>query len=82
MSDVLAILPMSTAFNGRSSSTLRRIKTYLRSCTSENTLNGLTVLISSVFNFSHLYLYKNLTQTVESILYKTAGKQIKLDSNL
>lgn len=41
---ILAVLPVSTASAERSFSTLRRLKTYLRSTTSENRLTGLALL--------------------------------------
>ena len=68
MSTVLTILSVSTTENERSSSMLRRLKTYLRSCT----LTGLTLR----------YLCRNLTPIVKSILDKMVGKQRKLDINL
>ncbi|XP_050511971.1 52 kDa repressor of the inhibitor of the protein kinase-like [Diabrotica virgifera virgifera] len=41
---ILAVLPVTTATNERSFSTLRRLKTYLRSTMSEDRLNGLASL--------------------------------------
>lgn len=41
---ILATLPVSTASNERSFSTLKRIKTYLRSTTGESRLNGLAMM--------------------------------------
>ena len=41
---LLATLPISTAENERSFSTMKRIKTYLRSTIGENRLNGLAMM--------------------------------------
>jgi hypothetical protein len=41
---LLATLPVSTATNERSFSTLKRLKTYLRNSTSESRLNGLALM--------------------------------------
>lgn len=69
---ILAILPVSTAENERSFSTLKRLKNYLRNSTSENRLNGLTLL----------HLYRDMTPTVETILTKMAEKPRRLNINL
>lgn len=42
--EVLCVLPVTSAEPERSFSTLRRLKTWLRSTTSEDRLNGLAVL--------------------------------------
>lgn len=41
---ILAILPVTTSTSERSFSTLKRIKTYLRTTMGENRLNGLALL--------------------------------------
>ncbi|XP_063600688.1 uncharacterized protein LOC134776865 [Penaeus indicus] len=41
---ILATLPVSTSSSERSSSTLRRLKTYLRNTTGQDRLNGLAIL--------------------------------------
>ena len=69
---ILAILPVSTAENKRSFSTLRRLKNYLRNSTSENRLNGLTLL----------HIYRDITPSVDSILNKLAEKPRKLNISL
>ena len=71
MSNVLAILPGSTAENERFHF-VTSFKNLFEKLTSENRLKDLTLL----------HLYRNLTPAVESILDKMAGKQRKLDINL
>ena len=63
------LLPMSTE-NERSSSTLRRTKTYLRSCTSENTLNGLTLLFC-ICGLEVLLNIRHSNQTLDRYRYLT-----------
>ncbi|XP_031332794.1 zinc finger MYM-type protein 1-like [Photinus pyralis] len=69
---ILAVLPVSTAENERSFSTLRRLKNYLRNATSETRLNGLTLL----------HIFRELTPSVESILNKMSEKPRKLKIKL
>lgn len=69
---ILAILPVSTAEGERSFSTLRRLKNYLRNSSSENRLNGLTLL----------NIYRNMTPSVENILDKFVEKPRKLKLSL
>lgn len=69
---ILAILPVSTAEGERSFSTLRRLKTYLRNSSSENRLNGLTLL----------NIYRNMTPSVDNILDKFIEKPRKLKLSL
>lgn len=69
---ILTVLPVSTAENERTFSTLRRLKSYLRNSTSETRLNGLTLL----------HLYRKMTPSVDSILDKMAEKARKMDISL
>lgn len=55
---ILAVLPVTTAGNERTFSTLRRLKTYLRSTMSEDRLNGLAAL----------NIHRNLEVDVELVL--------------
>ncbi|XP_065317370.1 52 kDa repressor of the inhibitor of the protein kinase-like [Gordionus sp. m RMFG-2023] len=66
---ILATIPISTATNERTFSSLRRIKTYLRSTTSESRLNGLALL----------NIHRHLTPSTDEIIEKLALSQRKLD---
>lgn len=55
---IMAVLPVTTSGNERSFSTLRRLKTYLRSTMKENRLNGLAAL----------NIHRNIHVNVESVL--------------
>lgn len=55
---VMAVLPVTTATNERSFSTLRRLKNYLRSTMSENRLNGL----------ASLNIHRDIEINVEAVL--------------
>lgn len=70
--EILCVLPVTTAENERSFSTLKRLKTYLRNSLSENRLNGLTLL----------HVYRNETPEVNSIINKFSEKSRKLNLNI
>ncbi|KYN50073.1 52 kDa repressor of the inhibitor of the protein kinase, partial [Cyphomyrmex costatus] len=65
---IFATLPVSTCENERSFSMLRRLKTYLRSTTSENRLNRLALM----------NLYTDLMPSVEDVLDEMAKTNLKV----
>jgi hypothetical protein len=65
---ILLTLPVSTASNERSFSTLRRLKPYLRNSTSENRLNGLAVL----------NIHRNIVLSTDEILVELSRKPRRL----
>ena len=62
---ILITLPVTTSSVERSFSTLRRLKTYLRNCTKESRLNGLTLMT----------LHRDVELLPESVLEKFARKR-------
>jgi len=67
---ILITLSVTTASSERSSSSLRRLKTYLRNTTGENRLNGLTVM----------NIHRDLVVTTDEIIDTLSSKirRIKL----
>ncbi len=66
---IFAILPVSAATAERSFSTLRRLKTYLRSTTGEKRLNGLALMC----------IHRNIQLPIDSIIDRLAKQARKLD---
>ncbi|XP_060844276.1 52 kDa repressor of the inhibitor of the protein kinase-like [Rhopalosiphum padi] len=66
---ILATLPVSSAINERTFSTLKRIKTYLRNFTSEGKLNGLAMLL----------INKNDSITPDEVLVELSNKKRRLE---
>jgi hypothetical protein len=64
-----ATLPVTVATNERSFSTLRRLKTYLRSTTGETRLNGL----------AHLNVHREVEVTLDEIFDELAKQERRLD---
>lgn len=65
---ILCTLPVTTATNERSFSTLRLIKTYLRNTMSENRLNGC----------ASLSIHRDRSVTAEEVLDEMAKKNRRL----
>lgn len=64
---ILCVMPVTTAEAERSFSTLRRLKTWLRSTTSENRLTGLALL--------HIHNYRTIDQDVIITRYANSGNR-------
>lgn len=69
---IAATLPITTATAERSFSTLRRLKSYLRSTTSQNRLNGL----------AHLSIHREIEVTPDQVLDVMAKKPRKLSISI
>ncbi|KAK5649293.1 hypothetical protein RI129_000322 [Pyrocoelia pectoralis] len=69
---IMATLPVTTCSAERSFSTLRYLKTYLRSTTSETRLNGLAML----------YVHKDISVSVEEVFAEMAKKSRRTNIKL